>query len=174
MYDEFETLQEDDGNDYYESFACTIRFNEVSLANVSSLNTWGQGYRGKELLKDAIGKFNSMNFEDVTSKHPWYLDFAKSNITMNTENPSEGGTVTCAINRDWVTTWSDFNLKAGMDLRANFGFRIYSTYGASNPSAKGFVADYSMTVLDGATHLATGMGAAFVIALLSVSAQFTF
>jgi hypothetical protein len=58
IYDEYETLEQDDGEDYYESYACAIRYNEVSVANVTSQNTWGIGFRGKNLLKNAVGKHN--------------------------------------------------------------------------------------------------------------------
>jgi hypothetical protein len=67
-------------------------------------------------------------------------------------SPAQGGSVTCVINRDWRTDWSDFNLKAGLPLKTNFGYRVYASYSTQNPTAKGFMSDYTMTVVDGATN----------------------
>jgi hypothetical protein len=61
MYDDFETLAQDDGAEYFESFACATRYNLISLADMSSLNVWGLGFRGKELLKDASGKHDTID-----------------------------------------------------------------------------------------------------------------
>jgi hypothetical protein len=78
-----------------------------------------------------VGKHDTIDFSDITASHPWYLDYNRSNIEWtNGVNPTAGGAITCVINRDWITTWSDFNLKGGMPLRTNFGFRVYASLSA--------------------------------------------
>ena len=56
IYDEKETLKQNDSELYYESFACAIRYNEISREEVTSSNVWSLGFRGEELIRNAVGK----------------------------------------------------------------------------------------------------------------------
>ena len=79
-------------------------------------------------MKNAVGKHNTILNTQVTGKHPWFVDYRNSSIVLdNPNNEKQGGKITCAINRDWRTDWSDFNLEGGMKLKTKFGYRVYAT-----------------------------------------------
>ncbi len=84
------------------------------------------------------GKFDSVNQEDITPKYPWYIDFQDTKISAAGTSMKQGGTITCVSFRNYITTWSDFNLAGNTQIRANFGFRVYPTSTSVNAVAKGY------------------------------------
>lgn len=79
---------------------------------MNQLNMWGQGYRGENLLKDALGKWDTIDMGSKTETTPWFLNYKDSRIRIKESGkPWLGGRITCVINRDYITDWSDFNLK---------------------------------------------------------------
>jgi len=140
IYDGPETLEKDDGSDYYESYAVSTRMNVASYNKMSSLNMWGQGFRGEYEFKDALGSWNAIDLGSQTATTPWFLSYNLSAVEiLVARKPWMGGRIKNVITRDFVTSWSDFNLKGGDTLKVHFGYRVYASYDSGAPVAKGFV-----------------------------------
>jgi len=58
-----------------------------------------------------MGKFDAVNAVEKTTVHPWFIDYEASKITPAGASLNKGGTVTCVSYRNYITTWSDFNLE---------------------------------------------------------------
>lgn len=85
---------------------------------------------------------------------------------MQTGNSSQyGGYVTCTMNRQWQTIYSDIILTDWTLLTGQFGFKVYNNSGTTVPFPKGFVKDFQMLVIDAASALS----AVLAISLLAAA-----
>jgi len=107
---------------------------------------WALGFRGNVNFKSLKGKFNEINREDITPKHPWYVKYEESKITPAGKKATQGGTLTCVSWRNYITTWSDFNLVGNTQIRANFGFRVYQTDTSENAISKGYAENVTLYI----------------------------
>ncbi len=76
----------------------------------------------------------------------------------------QGGTITCVSYRNYITTWSDFNLLGNTQIRANFGFRVYPTSTSINPIAKGYAENVMLMIQDSASGLAMNVMTSLALA----------
>jgi len=77
---------------------------------------------------------------------------------------AEGGTVTCTQNREFSTIYSDIKIVDWMKLKGNYGFKEYESLETENPFPKGYVKDFTMIIVDSASHL---LSAAVSLTVLS-------
>ena len=69
--------------------------------------------------------------------------------------------------RDFITDWSEIEIKVGDSLKAVTGYRVYSDDTITSPYSRGNSDRITMTVMDGATGVFTAIGATSLL-LLSV------
>ena len=118
-------------------------------------------------MTGAQGTYLDINEFDYTTKHPWYQDFMQTSILQSGETAAEGGVVTCTMNRQFETIYSDIVLEDWMELRGKYGFKIYNNTNVVKPFPKGFVHDYKVVVVDSARPLfAVAMLSTLVVGLL--------
>lgn len=104
-------------------------------------------------MKDSIGSFDIIVIENKTSTYPWFIDYDRSNVVLMTvgDDPETAETktvITCSVFRDFVTDWSEIDIKGGDTLTTTTGYRMYSSDTATSPYAKGYSNYVDMTVLD--------------------------
>jgi len=132
----------------YESFSCTIRYNDASLAQVTNSNVWPYGYKGTTLLTYALGTHNSLNVDEKVEDHPYEMEYNPKKTFITSDPGSEEGTEQCTCVRDFETIWSDIPLKAGRSYDFIAGFKVFKSSGFSTPAAKGFSETLQFTILD--------------------------
>ena len=123
-------------------------------------------------MKDAVGAFNEIVILNKTSTYPWFIDYDMSwvKIVQNEDDPNETRTqIHCAVFRDFITDWSEIEIKVGDTLKAITGYRMYSTDTSQIPYAKGNSDRFEMQVLEGTT---SGLFYSAVAAFLVVSEVF--
>ena len=120
-------------------------------------------------MKDGIGAFSDIVILNKTSTYPWFIDYERSNVTKISDAESEKTKMltTCSVFRDFVTDWSEIEIKGGDEMTAVTGYRIYTDDTATGPFAKGNSNQIAMKVLDGATSGLMTAGVAATVLLLS-------
>ena len=94
-------------------------------------------------MKDGIGAFSDIVILNKTSTYPWFIDYERSDVTKITDaNSTEDNPVTklvtrCSVFRDFVTDWSEIEIKSGDTLTAVTGYRMYTDDTAPNAFSKG-------------------------------------
>jgi len=120
---------------------------------VTIANSIIQGYKGVKEMKDSIGSFDIIVIENKTSTYPWFIDYDRSDVHLMTvgDDPETAETrtvITCSVFRDFITDWSEIDIKGGDTLTTTTGYRMYSSDTATSPYAKGNSDRVEMTVLD--------------------------
>lgn len=139
---------------YYESLTCAFQYTDKILdGGVTIANSIIQGYKGVLEMKDGIGAFSDIVILNKTSTYPWFIDYERSNVTKysDAETRDTKMMTTCSVFRDFVTDWSEIEIKGGDELTAVTGYRLYSDDTSPNPFKKGNSNKITMQVLDGAT-----------------------
>lgn len=79
-------------------------------------------------MKDGIGAFNQIVILNKTSTYPWFIDYTRSDVTKisDAETQQTKLVTTCSVFRDFVTDWSEIEIKVGDSLQAVTGYRVYS------------------------------------------------
>ena len=152
---------------YYESLTCSFQYKDKILdGGVSIANSIIQGYKGVKEMKDGIGAFDQITILNKTSTYPWFIDYERSNVTKmsDAETRETKLLTTCSVFRDFVTDWSEIEIKGGMTLTGTSGYRLYTDDRATSPFAKGNSSKFDMLVLDQASF---GMAVAASTLLLS-------
>ena len=122
----------------YESFSCTIRYNDASLTQVTNSNVWPFGYKGTTLLTYALGTHNNLNVDEKVEDHPYEMVYDPEKTFVTSDTGSGEGTEQCTTIRDFETIWSDIPIKAGRSYDFIAGFKVFKSSGFSTPTAKGF------------------------------------
>ena len=120
-------------------------------------------------MKDGTGSFEDIVIENKTSTYPWFIDYGRSDVRKisDAETRETKLQTTCSVFRDFITDWSEIEIKVGDSLKAVTGYRIYSDDTQTSPFSKGNSDRITMTVMDEATGLFTAIGATSLL-LLSV------
>lgn len=123
----YDPIQSNPLNSVFESFSCSLRYNQAALAGINYSNSYRVGYRGSGRLHTAVGKHtlllrNSEGNQQVND-FPWHIDLKKSKITRN--QAANDFKETCTIWRDFVTTYSDIPIKAGEPIKLILGYKVY-------------------------------------------------
>lgn len=115
-------------------------------------------------MRGATGTYDSLTPLEITTLHPWYQDFERTSITYKTKDtPADGGTVTCTFNRQWVTIYSDLILQDWVELKGQFGFKVYNDQNVDTPFPKGYVKDFRLVVIDASVTLSSFVTAAILL-----------
>ena len=94
----------------YESFSCTIRYNDQSLANVTNSNVWFYGYKGSTLLTYAQGIHDKLNVDQKVDNHPYVISLDPKKTFVKTDAAKANYFEQCTFVRDFKTIWSDIPL----------------------------------------------------------------
>ena len=77
---------------------------------VSQVNSILKGYRGEEEAKKTTGEFDKILITNQSSTFPWFIDYNLSKVSTDSVNSK--GITTCTVFRDWLTDWSEIQIKA--------------------------------------------------------------
>jgi len=75
----------------------------------------------------------------------------------------EGGSVTCTINRQFKTIYSEITLKDWYELKGQFGFKIYNTTEVTVPFPKGSARSITLMVVDSAFTLLAAIASSLLL-----------
>ena len=120
-------------------------------------------------MKDGIGAFNEIVILNKTSTYPWFIDYERSDVKKisDAETQETKLVTSCSVFRDFVTDWSEIEIKVGDELTAVTGYRMYSSDTQTSPFSKGNSDRITLKVLEEATGLVTAITATSLL-LLSV------
>ena len=155
---------------YYESLTCSFQYTDKILdGGVSIANSIIQGYKGVLEIKDGIGAFNEIVILNKTSTYPWFIDYERSDVKKisDAETQQTKLVTTCSVFRDFITDWSEIEIKVGDELKAVTGYRMYSGDTQTSPFVKGNSDRISLKVMEGASGLVSAITATSLL-LLSV------
>ena len=157
--------------DFYESFICTLKYNEISVQDGPRYyrEIFGYGYRGSSFLHDAKGQHGSLNANEHTDFSPWRLDLRRGKLT--TDEASNTGMERCTFKRNFKSPDSFIQLKAGQAIKVLTGYKMYVTSAYTEPKYKGMSGDDYMewTILEGAV---AGLSATIVFAVATAVLYF--
>jgi len=126
-------LNEAAGDDSMESFSCTLKVTPESNKLITENILTVAGYQGTNKLSSSGGVISKLNLDEVTETfYPWYVDKVASDIDIQNK------LVKCSMHRFFVTNFSNFDLKLGVEHPFHAGFKVYSSASSDTPVAAGF------------------------------------
>ena len=84
VIDPIKTLQLE--KEYYEGFACAVRYDKELGSRIRSNFLYRFGYRGTERLTYATGTFDRLLRDDQTENYSWLLQPKNSYLTIDERN----------------------------------------------------------------------------------------
>ncbi len=120
---------------YYEGFACSVRYDADLEEKIRSNYLFRYGYRGTRKMNYATDTWDRMLRDDRTENYAWLLQPEKTYLIMDDRNKRYG--LNCNLYRDFETTYSDVPLRGKAVLNFNAGFKIWNSLKDTKPAWKG-------------------------------------
>ena len=157
VYFQLQAPQPEDMGDVpknYESYSCTVRYNDASLSDVTNSNVWFYGYKGTSLLTYAQGTHDVLNLDQHVDNHPYVINYNNEKTLVKTDTSKREFFEQCTFTRDFKTIWSDIPLMKNTEYKYIVGYKVYKSTGFATPTANGFNDSLTFELrMDGASFL---------------------